>query len=473
VGKNNRQRRAAKAKARARKGRTRNGRTDDGWYWSAGEGHDPFDPPRSDRDRVVALIGLEQLARSNGDELARAKASAQLAASPPAVVARELEREIARIVPMLWDGGWLPGELLRQTRRATTVSGERLCRFAVAADHQRRDSSTLHPRWRLHLDELELPPVAGIDGWLRSTGLSRSLTAPVDWPALIELALDVAYAMGSLHRLAEVIPPPGSKGATGSMIDLTGKGADPVLAKVRALLAQAESTDFDAEAETFTAKAQELMARHSLDAAMVWANDDRNEKPRTIRVPLDDPYMDAKGLLVTVVADTSRCRAVLDTTYGLASIVGFENDLVWCETMFTSLLVQAQHELARAGASDQAGGRRRSRSFRSSFLISYAHRIGERLEEVNAHVQDAALDAGDDQNGEQGSLFDQQASSALVPVLAERRSAIDDAIDAQFGRLYKGRSLGVNDTLGWNAGRQAADRAHLSDGRLEPAADTR
>ena len=41
-----------------------------------------------------------------------------------------------------------------------------------------------------------------------------------------------------------------------------------VLDKVRALLAKAESTTFDAEAEAFTAKAQELMARHRIDRAV-------------------------------------------------------------------------------------------------------------------------------------------------------------------------------------------------------------
>ena len=44
-----------------------------------------------------------------------------------------------------------------------------------------------------------------------------------------------------------------------------------VLDRVRGLLTKAESTEFPAEAEALTAKAQELMARHSIEQAMVEA----------------------------------------------------------------------------------------------------------------------------------------------------------------------------------------------------------
>ena len=46
---------------------------------------------------------------------------------------------------------------------------------------------------------------------------------------------------------------------------------DSVLHKVRALLAKAEATPFDAEAEAFTSKAQELIARYRIDDALLSA----------------------------------------------------------------------------------------------------------------------------------------------------------------------------------------------------------
>ncbi len=50
---------------------------------------------------------------------------------------------------------------------------------------------------------------------------------------------------------------------------------DARLTTIRNLLAKAEATTFPAEAEAFTAKATELMARHRIDEALVWARDDR------------------------------------------------------------------------------------------------------------------------------------------------------------------------------------------------------
>ena len=47
------------------------------------------------------------------------------------------------------------------------------------------------------------------------------------------------------------------------------EATDAVLARIRQLLAKAESTTFEAEALAFTAKAQELMTRHAIDAALV------------------------------------------------------------------------------------------------------------------------------------------------------------------------------------------------------------
>ena len=84
-----------------------------------------------------------------------------------------------------------------------------------------------------------------------------------------------------------------------------------VLDKVRALLAKAESTTFDAEAEAFTAKAQELMARHRIDRAVFEAREHRHRAGGTRSVAgsgSSDPYADAKAMLLANVADANGCR---------------------------------------------------------------------------------------------------------------------------------------------------------------------
>jgi hypothetical protein len=102
-----------------------------------------------------------------------------------------------------------------------------------------------------------------------------------------------------------------------------------------------------------------------------------------VRVPIDRPYADAKSLLLAVVARAGRSRSVFHRGLDLSTIVGFAADVAACEMLFTSLLLQAQHALARAAGGASAGGRTRRKSYRSAFLFAYAHRIGDRLEEIN------------------------------------------------------------------------------------------
>ena len=227
-----------------------------------------------------------------------------------------------------------------------------------------------------------------------------------------------------------------------------------MLTRVRALLAQAESTTYEAEAAAFTAKAQELMARHAIAAAIVWERAGRDEDPVTIRLAIDEPYVDAKSLLLQIVAENSRCRAVWHTDYALSSVIGFSSDVAATETLFTSLLVQSQVAMQVEAAAAPPGSRVRSRGFRSSFLLAYAHRIAERLAEVNKSIE---------------SEVDTDSSGSLLPVLAARAGAVDDTVDELFGTLKSSPVRGGTDMVGWARGRSAADRARLSFGDLDSA----
>jgi len=220
--------------------------------------------------------------------------------------------------------------------------------------------------------------------------------------------------------------------------------ADPVLTKIRALLAKAESTTFEAEAMAFTAKAQELMTKHAVDAATVQgARSQAAGTPNVIRVPIDAPYTNAKARLLAVVASATRCRTVELGGCGLAEVIGMPCDLAAVELLFTSLLVQAQAALTRATGS--------SRAYRSSFLYAYAWRIGERLREINdAVLKDAEVEHG----------------ASFLPVLRSQAVLIDDFVDERYGKLRKVRSSRAADPAGWAGGRAAADRAKLAFGDI-------
>lgn len=213
-----------------------------------------------------------------------------------------------------------------------------------------------------------------------------------------------------------------------------------VAATIRALLAKAESTTFPAEAEALTAKAQALMAKYRLDDAERGAHDDATGPGRLV-IRIDRPYTSPKESLLTAVARSNHCRAVI--TGGHVEVFGFPGDLEVVELLFTSLLVQATTAMTGAGSQVDARGRSRTRSFRHAFLVAFAGRIGERLRDATVTVEAARSD--------------------LLPVLVRRDHEVEAAMRSAFPSLRVSR-LAVSNGAGLVAGRLAADRASLSVG---------
>jgi len=446
MGIQNRQRRAAKAKQRAKQ---RSGRWDHG---SPRHGGSPTgDAGQDPRDRVRGLL---HLAASEPDTERGGVALEVLADIDPMFVDREAEGELLVGVAVLWDNGWQPVELVRHGRRIDGRVG-RLVAAAVAADHLHRPPATLHPRWAAQLAALDLPTVERTTGWLAAFSRREVL----DRSHLLAVVAGTIRALFRAPRLHTIIPPPGA--TLRSVLDVDPAVDDPVLVRVRALLAQAESTTFEAEAETFTAKAQELMARHAIDAAMLWATTSRDERPTTIRLPIDDPYADIKSLLLQYVAGHSRCTAVWDGANALSTVVGFASDVASAEMLFTSLLVQSQAALRAEGAKAGPGSRARSRNFRSSFLLAFTRRIDERLAQITAAVEQAA----------EAEAEEAGTGASLLPVLASRDDAVQDTVTELFGALRSSAVRAGSDAAGWARGELAADLAKLNAADLAAATE--
>jgi hypothetical protein len=397
---------------------------------------------------VSELLGLAVTARRSREPEMEIRIMTLLGALDRFEVSRVVEREGLQWIDTAWRLGWQPREVARQIRRTTDASTARMALVAIAADHAQRSAATLDGRWVAQLTALDLPPVAPSASWFAEWQQHEQLA----WPEQLRCAVALLQNLAPLTRIPTLIPPPGQQTGHTEIIDLTTKTNDPVLDRIRALLALAESTQFEAEAETFTAKAQQLMARHAIDMAMISAGNQSGERPGTIRIATDEPYVDAKSLLLHVVAESSRCQAVFHERYAMSSVVGFASDLDATETLFTSLLVQAQVAMRAASTSAVPGTRARSRSFRSAFLMAYAHRVAERLEEINDYV---VADA------------EAQTGRSILPVLAARSSLVDDAVGEMFGSLARSKIRRGLDAAGWASGRMAADRARLSSGDLD------
>jgi hypothetical protein len=354
--------------------------------------------------------------------------------------ARELDLAVdtamADAVRAAWEAGWMPSDLHELARRRLEPSAVEYLAEAIILESRRYSVSTLHPRWRADLAVLS----TGIDPDTQTPQMGRwGVSRAVDRGATLAVVLEVLALLGTLPALEPLLPLPGAcRHTTVAVGDVDQKA----LGRVRALLSKAEATTFPEEAEALSAKAQELMSRYSLHQAVV--DHDRGRAPLAAaqRIWIESPYAGAKALLVQAVATANRCRAVWTENLGFVTVVGSETDLNLVELLTTSLLVQANRAMLAVGRETGRRGHTRTRSFRQSFLLAYAIRIGERLDTTNAKV---AAEVDD---------------SRLLPVLAARSRAADDLTDRLFPSTVR-RGISVSNKAGWGAGRVAADLALL------------
>jgi hypothetical protein len=342
----------------------------------------------------------------------------------------------ADAVRAAWEAGWMPSDLHELARRRLEPSATEYLVEAIILESKRYAVATLHPQWRADLAALS----TGIDPNAQTPQMERwAELHAVDRCATLAVVLEVLALLGRIPALEPLLPLPGACRHTPAA---AGDVDEKALGRVRGLLAKAEATKFPEEAEALSAKAQELMSRYSLHEAVADHDRGRVRDAGAQRIWIDSPYAGAKALLVQAVATANRCRAVWTENLGFITVVGSETDLNLVELLTTSLLVQANRAMLAAGR--QAGGRghTRTRSFRQSFLLAYAIRIGERLDTTNATVTAEVED------------------SRLLPVLAARSRAADELTDRLFPSTVR-RGISVSNSAGWGAGRVAADLALL------------
>ncbi|CAG7640609.1 conserved hypothetical protein [Actinacidiphila bryophytorum] len=357
--------------------------------------HAPPARPASDNGRVEDRFGeaLARAARGGDDDVDAAASVLAADADWDAAAARAAERTVADCERR----GWEPQDLLRMAGRELTPLHRRLA--GALAGEGTGDGT-------------------GLGAFARAERLDRFSAAA----AYVEL-LRLYVRLPAIPAL--VAAPPGESAAPPKM-----------LARIRALLAKAESTGYPDEAEALSAKAQHLMARHSIDAALLAASHDgvSGAGAGARRIGVERPYEGAKALLLDAVAAANRCQSVWSSELGFSTVVGHAPDLDAVELLYTSLLVQADRALHRGRTS-------RSRDFRESFLIAYASRIRTRLGEATAEEESAA-------------------PPDLLPALASRALAVEDTTRRLFPTTTTSR-LRARDASGWEHGESAADSAHL------------
>ncbi|MFI1988347.1 DUF2786 domain-containing protein [Actinoplanes sp. NPDC020271] len=358
------------------------------------------------------MSAWEIVERVRAGELDHETALDLLTGSPATEADAALTAALRGEFERLFTGGWQPVELHRAiARRGDPIQGRLV---AEAATTFMIGREPVDDGWRAQAVQLQ--------------GSSEQRRR--DRIAVLDASLGLLPELRRLPAVEILIPPPGTPATT------VHHHADRrLLDRVRALLAKAEATDFPAEAESYSAKAQELITRYRIEEVTAPT---AGVTAFARRIGVDHPYENEKAGLLDAVARANGCRTVWSPELGFSTIFGFDADIDAVELLHTSLLVQANRAMTR---DEPAKGKARVKAFRRSFLVAYGIRIGERLREV--------------------TVREFSGHSDLLPVLRSRDVEVRAVMDKVFPHTVRTRASRVDSLEGWDSGRAAADEAVL------------
>ena len=233
--------------------------------------------------------------------------------------------------------------------------------------------------------------------------------------------------------------------------------ADPLLARVRKLLAKAEDAGVTAaEAEALTAKAAELMAKYGIDRALLAAARPETDRPADRVIDVGNPWARIQAHLLCGLASALRCQCVILPRPGPGSRIhmfGFASDLERTDVLYTSLLVQMWQGLAAAPVPAWS---RSPRAWRRSWLLGFAAAVVAR---VHAAEQEATSRA---------TGPDARSGSQTALVLADRALVIRRNIEQAYPVTRK--SQVTYSGSGYSAGYTQGQRADIGTTRLRGSA---
>lgn len=227
---------------------------------------------------------------------------------------------------------------------------------------------------------------------------------------------------------------------------------------IRALLRQAEDPAATAaEAESFRAKAFELMAQHGIEMAVLEAETDEaygsatHPEQRIFRI---DPPWALNGVrLLHGLAIRLRCKAIRITggkknKGEVVEVFGFESDINRLDVIFTSLLLQMHTGLASAQKEkrhDEHG-----RAFNQSWMQGFINVVVSRV----AQAEHAARKEAESESGTGTEL-----------VLAGREAKVQAAYEEAHPATHK---VGVRSTgSGYGSGAAAGRRADIGQTKVK------
>lgn len=222
--------------------------------------------------------------------------------------------------------------------------------------------------------------------------------------------------------------------------------------KIRALLAKAEHGATEQEAETYRAKAFQLMAEYGIEAAMLAEEKPEADHPEGRTFEVNNPWARENRMLLTGIAHGLGCRAVLLRDQKgqpkRARIFGYRSDLDRLDVLYTSLLLQMHSALA---AETVPWNVRSARAWRRSWLLGFAAKVADRIADAEQRARQ-----------ETTAITSTGRSAALV--LADRSTRVNGLVYKEFPRLQKTRT--TYSGTGYRNGAAAGARADIGGARI-------
>lgn len=221
------------------------------------------------------------------------------------------------------------------------------------------------------------------------------------------------------------------------------------LSKIKALLAKAESTDSEAEAEALQAKAFEMIARYGLEEALAASERSDESKAERQTFLIEGTYHQRRRRLLTGLLRALRCKPLLVVAKGrqkntMVLGYGMPADLERAKLLFDSLDLQLASALRRSlvNKPDWVHGR----TWSVNFIDGFADTIRERVMAAEAQVENYEAAFG-------GNRF--------APVLASNVQKVEALFEQENPRTVKVHMAGTKNHSGLSAGWSAGERANL------------
>jgi hypothetical protein len=240
----------------------------------------------------------------------------------------------------------------------------------------------------------------------------------------------------------------------GGHVQLT-EAPERLLDRVRKLLAQAEDDSVTpAEAQAFTAKAAQLMAKYGIDRALLAADRPETDQPANRILDIDNPWAREKAHLLSGLASALRCQCILlgSRPGSRVHLFGFASDIDRTDVLYTSILIQMAHGLASAEVPEWSSS---PRAWRRSWLLGFATAVIARVREAEYGAVRAATTQGA-RGGEKTAL-----------VLADRSLVIRRQVEEAYPVTRKARVTYTGS--GYRDGYSQGQRADIGTTRLPRA----